>query len=113
MNNHPVSVIIFWLTRSKKRHKKIIQICKNYGLVPIVKTVMIGSLAPTQEKAFLSLCKNMLNLKTDRFLFTRMCQTCLQNSCLGTSVSDKLRVLPFELVQMGEGSSILVKKQKT
>lgn len=80
MNDPFCFVLIFWQSRNFKKRGKAIELCKDYGLEPVLKNIYLGKVRRVEvrfiKKSFYALFVN----KTDIFYLFQICKNCLNNS---------------------------------
>jgi CRISPR/Cas system-associated endoribonuclease Cas2 len=105
MNNFPTYTIVGWETRNKRRHKKALVYCKDYGLSSLTSVVFAGELYPKERKEMRIKFKAIFTSKTDTFFFVVTCRSCFTENRADLLVDMVKKIGQpdhFELIQMSK-----------
>ena len=107
MNNFTSITILSWETRNWRNQKKIIFLCRDYGLKPVLKNLYIGNLYHKERGSLIRKVSVLLKSKTDRFFMDTVCRTCFNTSQFSDNIvqgiKKNIQINPnFELIQIGK-----------
>lgn len=99
MTNPPVCLLITWESPQWRKLKKATELCRDYGLTPLLKKVYIGNVKKNEQENLFKQLHHLFSGKKDRLLVCMLCKSCLEVSSVNSSIRGKITdPTKFEIV---------------